>query len=71
MNAADYAALFVTGADCTVNRSGDIYMTYEARPFIGADCEIVKRTKGGKIMVRLKSNPLQQFSFAQRNVDLK
>ena len=71
MKAEEYAALFVPGKSCTINTSGDIYMDYDARPFIGSDCHIVKRTKGGRILVALAERPSMQYSFAQKNVNLK
>lgn len=58
------------GTPCTVNSKGDLFMIYEARPFIGAECEFVKITKGGLVMVRLKADPKQTISVPQRNVDL-
>ena len=57
------------GDPCTVNGAGDLYMVFEARPFIDAECEFVKVTKSGLVMVRLKSDPKQTYSFAKRNVD--
>ena len=60
-----------TGDKCTINQSGDIYMTYETRPFLGEPCEIVKVTKAGLIMVRLLANPKLTYSFPKRNVDLE
>jgi hypothetical protein len=62
---------FVAGAECTINGSGDLYMTYEARPFIGAACIIIKRTKAGLIQVQLKADPKMRYSFPERNVDIR
>ncbi len=55
------------GALCVINGLGDLYMEYEARPFIDKQCTVVKRTKGGLIEVELDG---KRYSFAQRNVDL-
>lgn len=59
------------GDPCSLNSLGDLYMTYEARPFIDAECEFVKITKSGLVMVRLKSDPKQTFSAPRRNVVIK
>ncbi len=61
---------YVAGMPCTVNTSGDIAMMADARPFLGVECVIVKRTKAGLIMVARKSHPKQTYSFPQRNVDV-
>lgn len=62
--------LYVTGSPCTVNRNGDLYMEYESREFIDAECEIVKKTKAGLIQVALKNNPKRFYSVPQRNITL-
>ena len=59
-----------TGADCTLNSDGDLFMIYEARQFIGAPCVAVKRTKAGLVQVALRSDPRSTFSAPLRNVVL-
>lgn len=59
------------GDACTVNGEGDLYMCYEARQFIDAECEFMKQTKSGLVMVRLKSDPKQMFSVGRRNITFK
>lgn len=58
------------GARCVINSSGDLYMDYDARPFIDQPCEVVKITKAGLVMVRLLADPKKVMSFAKRNVDV-
>jgi len=62
--------IFIPGIPCIVNGLNDLYMDFDARPFIGQECFIIKRTKGGLIQVALKSNIKKMHSFAQRNIDL-
>ena len=56
------------GMKCIVNNGGDLYMWYEARPFIGKECTIIKRTRSGLIQVSLNSNPKLTLSVGQTNI---
>lgn len=58
------------GDKCTINNHGGIDLNVPCRDFIGAPCEIVKRTKAGLIEVRLIQDRRRCMSFAPRNVDL-
>lgn len=60
----------ITGDLCTVNDSRDLYMEYEARPFIGQRCVFIKVTKGGLMQVALESDSRKIRSFPKRNVDM-
>ena len=60
----------ISPVKCKVNNKGDLFMNFEARPFIGSDCTIIKRTKSGLIQVFLNSNPKIMISVAQQNIDL-
>ena len=59
------------GADCTVNRNGDLYMERESREFIDKECVIVKTTKSGLIQVALKENSKRVYSVPKINITLK
>lgn len=58
------------GTRCTVNDSGDLYMMREARPFIWADCVIVKVTKGGLVQVALVVDQRKTYSVPGRNISV-
>ena len=58
------------GTECTLNRGGDLFMVFEARPFIGAPCVVVKRTKAGLVQVALKDDPKSTFSAPLRNIEV-
>lgn len=58
---------FVKGQRVRINSRGDLYMSYEARPFIGQEVTIVRRQKGGKWRVRLDDG--REMAFAERNID--
>ena len=62
--------IYKTGVRCRVNGSGDLYCLAESRPFIDQPCIIVKRCKSGLIQVSLESDPKQQYSAPQRNIDI-
>jgi hypothetical protein len=57
------------GTPCTLNTDADLWFEADARPFIGAACEVVKVCKSGLIQVRLMSDPRQVYSAPKRNVD--
>ena len=61
---------YFPGTPCTVNKSGDMYMIFEARDFFDEPCVVIKQTKAGLVQVALQSNTKQTFSFPQRNIDL-
>lgn len=61
---------YAAGTPCTVNTSGDIYMTADARGFFGVPCVVVKRTKSGLILVARSGDLKHTYSFPQRNVDV-
>jgi len=63
--------LYIAGNECTVNKEGDLFVYYEAREFIGAECVIVKKTRAGLIQVALKDNLKRTYSVPQRNITLK
>lgn len=50
------------GTPCTLENIRDLYMETESRPFIGAECIVVKTTKGGLIQVRLAGDPRRVYS---------
>lgn len=58
------------GTKCTINASGDITIDAPCREFIGQPCEVVKRTKGGLIEVRLITDRRRVMSFPPRNVEI-
>lgn len=58
------------GDACTVNSAGDLFMLFEARPFIGAHCVYVKTTKAGLAQVALSADPRRTLSVPLRNVDV-
>lgn len=60
---------YTQGKECVINGKGDLAMVFEARPFIGEKCTIVKKTKAGLIHVVNASG--QFYSFPQRNIELK
>jgi hypothetical protein len=60
----------ISGKLCTINRSGDLYMDADTRPFIGELCVILKRTKAGLIQVALEQDRKQVYSFPRKNVDI-
>jgi len=53
-----------------INRNGDLWMDVAARPFIGAQCNVVKVTKAGLVEVFVVGNPQLRHSFALSNIDL-
>jgi hypothetical protein len=55
------------GTAVTVNRMVDLYMDYDARPFIGQKVHVLQRNKGGTFLVQLPDG--RQRSFALRNLD--
>jgi len=61
--------IFSPGKTCVINGLNDLYMDYDARPFIGQECFVIKRTKSGLIQVALRSNIRKMYSFAQKNID--
>lgn len=61
---------WLVGQTCTVNGVGDLFMEYDARPFLGSACVVVKITKSGLIQVALKTDPKMVYSFPKRNIDL-
>lgn len=56
------------GDKVRVNRSGDLFMEAEARPFIEQVVEVVKITKGGLYQIRLPDGRV--YSLPKRNLDL-
>ncbi len=56
--------------ECTVNDMYDLYMDTSARPFIGSDCIIIKKTKAGLIQVRLKSDRRMVISVPLKNITM-
>lgn len=56
------------GQKCTLNRCGDLFMDYEARTFIGAECVVLKVTKAGLVQVALQDDPKRTYSAPLRNV---
>jgi hypothetical protein len=52
-----------------VNSSGDLYMEYEARPYIGQEVTVVGRCRSGLYMVQLGDNQKSRRTFAKRNLD--
>lgn len=55
------------GDQVMVNGLGDLYMDYDARPFMNRVVEFVKVTKAGLYQVRLADG--RTYSFAKRNID--
>lgn len=70
MSNSDVIDPYVPGARCWVNRKRDLFMDYDARPFIDQECVVLKRTKAGLIHVALASDPRKTYVVAQYNVDL-
>jgi hypothetical protein len=50
-----------------VNRDGDLYMDYDARPFIDQRVLVLQRNKNGTFQVQLPDG--RKYSFASRNLD--
>lgn len=44
------------GIRCTLKKTNDRAFDYEARDFIGAECELVKRCDSGLVVIALKSS---------------
>lgn len=61
---------YAQGTQCTVNASGDVSMTADCRRFIGAPCVVVKRTKGGLILVARQGDLKRTHAFPEKNVDV-
>jgi hypothetical protein len=59
------------GTICTVNTRGDIYMSAEARPFIGARCIVIKITKSGLVQIALESNVNLKYSVPLSNIEFR
>lgn len=59
---------YVAGKRCTVNNARDLMMDSEAKQFIGEDCVIVKRCRGGLIQVALAVNGKKMCTVPQRNI---
>ena len=59
---------FEPGDRVTLNRLGDLWMDADSRPFIGAECQVLKVTKAGLIQVALSSDTRKTYSAAKSNV---
>lgn len=59
---------FEPGDRVTVGSGGDLYFDAASRPFIGAECQIIKRTRGGKILVMLCSDENKTYAVRQSNL---
>lgn len=57
------------GATCTLNGAGDLAMDFDARPFIGSKCVVIKTTKAGLVQVALVEDRRRTYSAPQRNVE--
>jgi hypothetical protein len=58
----------ISGMKCTVSNWGDLYFARDSRPFINADCVVIKICKSGLIQVALESNPKLTYSVPKRNI---
>jgi hypothetical protein len=58
------------GARCLILAFGDVAMDPDVRRLLGAECEIVKRTKGGLLQLASVEFPSVRCSVPERNVEL-
>lgn len=61
---------FVAGTPCTVNYTGDVYFDADCHDFLGKPCLIIKKTKAGLVMVRLRDNPHRTYTFKPKNITI-
>lgn len=59
---------FMPGDKCTVTNDGDLFMEYDARQFIGAECVFLKITKAGLAQVALCEDESKTYSVPLRNI---
>lgn len=62
---------YAPGTKCTVNCSRDLLIDRTYGKWVGEDCVIVKRTKGGLIQVALESKPKSVCAVPQGNITMK
>lgn len=59
---------FEPGDRVTLNAYGGLSTDAAARPFIGAECQILKMTRGGKYLVVLNTDENQTYPAKKKNL---